>query len=213
MGRRSRRVAKATERFAFGSESSPFVCLSTSYPATLPACEFFFVDVKRSCGARSARPVFPALRGVDRCCQPLFSAPCVGPSAPTDHRKCSLAPRFIQTSLLLATGERCSMLRPHSDTTTFRWLRTSNSGPSLSSSQERSRRRAGSIEREWRREARLEVDCDPGGHDYSIDVVEDGPLGVCDLDPHGAVIGVSAPIDLDGFTDDSVANPDAIGIP
>jgi hypothetical protein len=43
-------------------------------------------------GARSARPVFPALHADDRCCRPLFSAACAEPSEPTDHRKSSLAP-------------------------------------------------------------------------------------------------------------------------
>jgi hypothetical protein len=61
-------------------------------PRYLPVCESFFVNVKRSSGARSARPVFPALRGDDRCCRRLFSAACAEPSAPTDHRKSSSAP-------------------------------------------------------------------------------------------------------------------------
>jgi hypothetical protein len=71
---------------------SPFVCLSTSYRATLPVCESFFVNVKRSSGARSVRPVFPALRGDDPCCRRLFSAACAEPSAPIGHRKSSSAP-------------------------------------------------------------------------------------------------------------------------
>jgi hypothetical protein len=69
-----------------------FVCLSTSYRSTLPECESLFVNVKCSSGARSARPEFPALLGDDPCCRPPFSATCAEPSAPTDHRKSSLAP-------------------------------------------------------------------------------------------------------------------------
>jgi hypothetical protein len=71
---------------------SPFVCLFTSYRATLAVCESFFLNVKRSSSARSAWPVFPALLGDDRCCRPLFSAAFAEPSAPTDHRKSLSAP-------------------------------------------------------------------------------------------------------------------------
>jgi hypothetical protein len=72
--------------------SSPFLCLSTSYRATLRECESCSVNVKRSSSARAVRPVFPASRGADPCCRPLSSAACAELNAPTDHPKCPSAP-------------------------------------------------------------------------------------------------------------------------
>jgi hypothetical protein len=90
---RNCRLQTAIEHlYIVGKEDFAFCFLSISCRATLPISESFFVNIKRSSGARSARPVFPALPGDDRCCQPLFSAAYVGPSGPTHHRKSSSAP-------------------------------------------------------------------------------------------------------------------------
>jgi hypothetical protein len=56
---------------------SPFVCPFTSYRATLPVCESFFVNVKRSSGGKVCQASIPSLtRGRPMLPTPVLCSVC-----------------------------------------------------------------------------------------------------------------------------------------
>ena len=93
-----RQFSAFQQRFSDSKPSSPFVCLSTSYRARLPKCEFSFISGKLSFGAKSVAPPFPALRAGGPCSPLRSSATSAEPNAPTGHRKSSLAESDVSGS-------------------------------------------------------------------------------------------------------------------